>query len=78
VRPLIETHPRAAPWLAGAMTVALMTLISWLTESGSIAKDVLGIAGAGVSVFLAMVHLRRRRLTRSRDHGRQKGAARTR
>jgi hypothetical protein len=61
MRPLIETHPRAAPWLAGAMTVVLMTLVYWLTESGPITTSVPAIVGAGVGVFLAIVYLRRRR-----------------
>lgn len=33
MRPLVETHPRAAPWAAGAVMMAPMTLVSWLTDS---------------------------------------------
>jgi hypothetical protein len=60
VRPLIETHPRAAPWVAGAMTVVLMMLVNWLTEPGPITRNLPAIIGAGIGVFVAIAHLRRR------------------
>ncbi len=60
MRPLIETHPRAAPWLAGAMTVALLAIWNWLSEPGGItARSFPGIVGAGIGVFVAMMDLRR-------------------
>jgi hypothetical protein len=55
---LIDTHPVLALWLAPLLTAVLMTIFSWLFDSGPITQRILPIIGAALGVFLVTLDLR--------------------
>jgi hypothetical protein len=64
----IDTHPVRTQLISTIGAMAIMTLLMWLFNSGSLTKDIPAILGTGFGVFLVTVYLRRK----SRDGGEKK------
>jgi hypothetical protein len=64
----IDTHPVRTQLIATIGSVAIMTLLMWLFDSGPLIRDIPAIVGTGLGVFLVTVYLRRK----SRDGGEKK------